>query len=176
MSDEQLIHEILSGDTSAFKTLMEKYQSQVFRTTMGFLHSKEDAEDITQDIFVKVYQSLTSFKGESEFSTWLYTVTVNMSINFITRNRKNRLLQSLEDIFSRPSSEKTPLEQLEESERDQRIRKAIDSLSEKQRTAFILSKYEELPQKTIASVMNTSEGAIEQLLQRAKNNLQRKLS
>lgn len=176
MSDEQLIHEILSGDTSAFKTLMEKYQLQVFRTVMGFVHVKEDAEDITQDIFVKVYQSLTSFKGESEFSTWLYRVTVNMSINFITRNRKNRLLQSLEDVFTKPSSEKTPLEQLEESERDQRIRKAIDSLPEKQRTAFILSKYEELPQKTIASVMNTSEGAIEQLLQRAKNNLQRKLS
>lgn len=176
MSDNELIHEILSGDTSAFKTLMEKYQLQVFRTVMGFVHVKEDAEDITQDIFVKVYQSLAFFKGESEFSTWLYRITVNMSINFINRNRKNRLLQSLEDVFAKPSSEKTPLEQLEESERDQRIRKAIDSLPEKQRTAFILSKYEELPQKTIASVMDTSEGAIEQLLQRAKNNLQKKLS
>ena len=176
MSDEQLIHEILSGDSSAFKTLMEKYQLQVFRTVIGFVHSKEDAEDITQDIFVKVYQSLTSFKGESEFSTWLYRISVNMSINFVNRNRKNRFLQSLEDIFYKPSGEKTPLEQLEESERDQRIRKAIDSLPEKQRTAFVLSKYEELPQKTIASVMNISEGAVEQLLQRAKNNLQKKLS
>ncbi|WP_436415902.1 RNA polymerase sigma factor [Petrimonas sp.] len=176
MPDEQLIHEILSGDTSAFKTLMEKYQMQVFRTVMGFVHSKEDAEDVTQDIFVKVYQSLASYKGESEFSTWLYRITVNMSINFVNRNRKNRLLQSLEDIFFKPSSEKTPLEQLEEWERDQRIRKAIDSLPEKQRMAFILSKYEELPQKTIASVMNTTEGAVEQLLQRAKNNLQKKLS
>ena len=99
-----------------------------------------------------------------------------MSINFVNRNRKNRFLQSLEDIFYKPSGEKTPLEQLEESERDQRIRKAIDSLPEKQRTAFVLSKYEELPQKTIASVMNISEGAVEQLLQRAKNNLQKKLS
>lgn len=176
MTDEQLIHEILSGDTSSFKTLMEKYQLQVFRTVIGFVHSKEDAEDITQDIFVKVYQSLTSFKGESEFSTWLYRITVNMSINFVNRNRKNRLLQSLEDVFYKPSNEKTPLEQLEESERDQRIRKAIDSLPEKQRMAFILSKYEELSQKTIASVMNTSEGAVEQLLQRAKNNLQKKLT
>ncbi len=99
-----------------------------------------------------------------------------MSINFVNRNRKNRLLQSLEDIFTKPGNEKTPLEQLEESERDRRIQKAIDSLTERQRMAFILSKYEELSQKTIASVMNTSEGAVEQLLQRAKNNLQRKLS
>ena len=176
MSDEQLIHEILSGDNSAFKALMEKYQLQVFRTVVGFVHSKEDAEDVTQDIFVKVYQSFTSFKGESEFSTWLYRITVNMSINFINRNRKNRLLQSLEDIFHKPRGEKTPMEHLEDSERDHRIRKAIDSLPEKQRMAFILSKYEELPQKTIASVMNTSEGAVEQLLQRAKNNLQKKLT
>ena len=176
MSDEQLIYKINSNDPSAFKTLMEKYQLQVFRTVMGFVHSKEDAEDITQDVFVKVYQSLASFKGESEFSTWLYRITVNMSINFVNRNRKNRLLQSLEDIFTKPGNEKTPLEQLEESERDRRIQKAIDSLTERQRMAFILSKYEELSQKTIASVMNTSEGAVEQLLQRAKNNLQRKLS
>ena len=175
MSDEQLIHEILSGDTSVFKTLMEKYQLQVFRTVMGFVHSKEDAEDITQDIFVKVYQSLIFFKGESEFTTWLYRITVNMSINFVNRNRKNRLTRSLEDVFYKPSGEKTPLEQLEESERDRRIRKAIDSLPEKQRMAFVLSKYEELPQKTIASVMNTSEGAVEQLLLRAKNNLRKKL-
>lgn len=176
MSDEQLINKILSGDTSAFKTLMEKYQLRVFRTAMGFVHSKEDAEDIVQDIFMKVYQSLASFKGESEFMTWLYRITVNMSINFVNRNRKNRLFQSLEGVLYRPSGEKTPLELLEVSERDRRIRNAIDSLPEKQRMAFVLSKYEELPQKTIASVMNTSEGAVEQLLQRARNNLQKKLS
>ncbi len=176
MSDEQLIHEIILGDTSAFKILMEKYQSQVFRTVMGFVHSKEDAEDITQDIFVKVYQSLTSFKGESELSTWLYRITVNISINFVNRNRKSRLLQSLEDIFHKPSNEKTPLEELEELERDQHIRKAIESLPETQRTAFILSKYEELSQKEIAKIMNKTEGAIEQLLQRAKNSLQKKLT
>ena len=106
MSDEQLIHEIILGDTSAFKILMEKYQSQVFRTAMGFVHSKEDAEDITQDIFVKVYQSLTSFKGESELSTWLYRITVNISINFVNRNRK-AVCSILEDILHKPSNENT---------------------------------------------------------------------
>lgn len=155
--------------------LMEKYQSQVFRTVMGFVHSKDDAEDITQDIFIKVFQSLTSFKGESEFSTWLYRIAVNMSLNFIKRNRKSRLLQSLEDIFHKPGSEKTPLELLEEAERDERIRKAIDSLPERQRMAFVLSRYEDLSQKVIASVMHASEGAVEQLLQRAKINLQKRL-
>ncbi len=175
MSDEQLIHEILSGNTLAFKELMEKYQGMVFRTAMGFVHAKEDAEDITQEIFIKVYQTLSDFKGDAKFSTWLYRITVNTSINFINKNRKNSLMQSLENIFFKSSDEKTPLEQLEESERDKRIKKAIDSLPDAQRTAFVLSKYEELSQKEIAAVMNKSEGAVEQLIQRAKNTLQKKL-
>jgi len=176
MSDEQLIREITAGNDAAFKTLMERYQQQVFRTVMGFVHTKEDAEDVTQEVFISVYRSLHTFQGESEFSTWLYRITVNMSLNFLRSNRKKRLLESLEALFTLRSDEKTPLEELESAERDRRIRKAIDSLPEKQRMAFILSRYEELPQKKIAAVMNRSEGAVEQLLQRAKENLQKKLS
>ncbi|MDD2513587.1 MAG: RNA polymerase sigma factor [Proteiniphilum sp.] len=176
MSDEQLIREIISGNDSAFKTLMERYQLQVFRTAMGFVHTKEDAEDITQNIFIRVYQSLNTFQGDAEFSTWLYRITVNMCLNDLRRNRKNRLLQSLETFFSVKSDQKTPLEELESAERDQRIRVAIDSLPEQQRMAFILSRYEELPQRQIAAVMKRSEGAVEQLLQRAKENLRKKLT
>ena len=176
MSDEQLIREITAGNYAAFKTLMERYQLQVFRTVMGFLHTKEDAEDITQEVFIRVYQSLHTFQGGSEFSTWLYRITINMSLNFLRSNRKKRMLQSLEALFTLRSEEKNPLEELESAERDRRIRKAIDSLPERQRMAFILSRYQELPQKKIAAVMNRSEGAVEQLLQRAKENLQKKLS
>ncbi|MDD4632144.1 MAG: RNA polymerase sigma factor [Proteiniphilum sp.] len=176
MSDEQLIKEITLGNHAAFKNLMEKYQLQVFRTVMGFVHIKEDAEEVTQDVFVRVYQSLSSFHHDAEFSTWLYRITVNTSLNFLRSNRKNRLLQSLETIFSHRSEEKTPLEELEHAERDRRIRMAIDALPEKQRMAFVLSRYEELPQRKIAAIMNRSEGAVEQLLQRAKENLQKKLS
>jgi len=175
MSDEQLIIEITSGNDAAFRTLMERYQQQVFRTVMGFVHSKEDAEDITQEIFIRVYQSLNTFQGESELSTWLYRITVNMSLNFLRSNRKKRLMQSLEALFTLRSEDKTPLEELESTERDRRIRQAIDSLPERQRLAFILSRYEELPQKKIAAVMNRSEGTVEQLLQRAKENLRKKL-
>ena len=175
MSDEQLIKKITSGNHAAFKNLMEKYQLQVFRTVMGFVHIKEDAEEVTQDVFVRVYQSISSFHHDAEFSTWLYRITVNMSLNFLRSNRKNRLLQSLEAIFSHRSEEKNPLEEMVQAERDRRIRMAIDSLPEKQRMAFVLSRYEELPQKKIAAVMNRSEGAVEQLLQRAKENLQKKM-
>src|SRR5690554_6876483 len=133
MSDEQLIKEITAGNDTAFRTLMERYQRQVFRTTMGFVHMKEDAEDITQEVFIRVYQSLHTFQGESEFSTWLYRITVNMSLNFLRRNRKKRVLQSLETLFTLRSDEKNPLEEMESAERDRRIRKAIDTLPERQR-------------------------------------------
>lgn len=175
MSDVQLIEKIQSGNIAVFEQLMAKYERMVFRTAMGFIHTKEDAEDLTQDIFIQVYQSLSKFKGDAEFSTWLYRITVNMSINFVNKNRKKKLLESLGTIFHLSSKEKTPLELLEQSECDKRIKKAIDSLPDTQRTAFVLSRYEELSQKEIATIMNKSEGAVEQLLQRAKNSLQKKL-
>ena len=128
MSDEQLIKEITSGNEAAFTSLMEKYQLRVFRTVMGFVHTKEDAEEVTQDIFVKVYRTLSSFQHDAEFSTWLYRITVNMSLNFLRSNSKNRLLQSLEAIFSLRSEEKTPLEELEQAERDRKDQTARDEL------------------------------------------------
>ncbi len=175
MSDSKLIQDILAGNNNAFRELIEKYQDRVFRTAMGFVHSKEDAEDITQEVFINVFQSLHKFKGDSEFSTWIYRITVNNSLNFINRNKKNWFLQSIDEIFNKSDDNNTPLEDLEMKERDERIKKAIDSLPESQRTAFVLSKYEELSQREIAQIMKRTEGAIEQLLQRAKNNLQKKL-
>lgn len=176
MSDNEIVQEIVSGNSAAFQKLMEKYQNRIFRTAMGFTHSKEDAEDITQDVFVKVFQSLDTFKGNAELSTWLYRITVNTAINFANTLKRRSILQSLETILFKTSEDKTPLEKLEISEREARIKKAIDTLPDAQRTAFILSNYEDLPQKEIAAIMQKSEGSIEQLLIRAKKNLQKKLS
>jgi len=175
MSDKQLIEEIRSGNLDAFSILMERYQQQVFRMAMGFLHIKEDAEDLTQEIFIRLYESLHTFHADAAFSTWLYRIALNMSLNQLRKNKKRQLLQSIESIFNRDSREKTPLEMLESKERDREIQAAIDALPERQRMAFILSRYEELPQKQIAAIMNRSEGAVEQLLQRANENLRKRL-
>lgn len=180
MTDQQIIQQILSGNINTFEMLVRKYQQMVFRTAMGFVHSKEDAEDISQDVFLKAYSSLQLFKGEAEFSTWLYRITINTAINFVNRNKIKNLFDDIENVlssmFNRVTDEKNIQEQMEANEKSRKIQKAIESLNEKQKIAFILSKYEELPQKRIAEIMNTSEGAVEQLLQRAKINLQKKLS
>ncbi len=180
MSEEKIIQEILEGNISKFKLLVEKYQDLVFRTSMGFVHNKEDAEDLTQDVFTRAFLSLKTFNGDAEFSTWLYRITVNTSINHLNRIKNRGLLhlaeEILQNLFNRASDDKNPQQQLEQSERDNAIRKAIDALPEKQRTAFVLSKYDDLTQKEIAAIMQSSEGSVEQLLQRAKSNLQKKLS
>ncbi len=180
MSEQQIIQAILSGDHSKFEWLVVKYQTMVFRTAMGFVHSKEDAEDLTQEVFIRIFQALRTFNGDAEFSTWLYRITVNISINHLNKMKNRGLLHFVEDLllntFNRASEDKNPLQQLEQKERDRAIRKAIDALPEKQRTAFVLSKYDDLTQKEIAAIMQSTEGSVEQLLQRAKSSLQKKLS
>lgn len=178
MIDSEYIQAVRSGNTAAFKPLVERYQQLVFRTVVGFLHHQEEAEDLTQEIFVKIWQSLDTFSGDSTISTWIYRITVNHSLNYLRQKKRNTLFSFAEELFqqllNKADEETIPEDELEA--RDRQIRAAIDSLSEKQRTAFVLSKYEELSQKEIARIMETSEGSVEQHLQRAKKNLQKKLS
>lgn len=179
MSDQKIIEEILKGNQTMFRLLVEKYQKMVFVTAIGFVHSKEDAEDLTQEIFVKAWESLSSFKGDSEFSTWLYRIAVNSCINSAQKKQWTHFIELAEEwiqnFFHIESGDKDSQQLLEANETDAAIQKAIDSLPISQRTAFLLSTFDDLSQKQIADVMQRTEGAVEQLLQRAKTNLQRKL-
>lgn len=165
--------------------LVEQYQQMVFRTCMGFLHNKDDADDLTQDIFIQAYQSLSRFKGEAAFSTWLYRIAVNASLNKVRKSSKNLILQRIDAFFGTeksgeapflPSDAEDPENILIRQEHVEWVRRALDSLPENQRTAIVLSKYDDLSQKEIAEIMKTSQGAVEALLQRAKKNLREKLS
>ncbi len=180
MSEEQIIEQILNGNIQFFDNLVEKYQSMVFRTAMGFVHSKEDAEDITQDVFIKAFQSINSFRKQAGFQTWLYRITVNTSLNHLNRNKKNFFLQLSESVSEKftqfKSGYRNPEQEAIENQKDGIIQDALNSLPEKQKIAFILSKYDELSQKQIAEIINCSEGSVEQYLQRAKLNLQKKIS
>jgi len=152
---------------------------------MGFLHNKDDADDLTQEVFIQAYQSLGKFKGEAYFSTWIYRIAVNASLNGVRKSSKNQFLQRLGNIFvsdksreySFPSSDlENPENILIHTERNEWVEKALSSLPEKQRIAIVLSKYDDLSQKEIAEIMETTEGAVEALIQRAKSNLREKLS
>ncbi|PKO95646.1 MAG: RNA polymerase sigma factor [Bacteroidetes bacterium HGW-Bacteroidetes-7] len=177
--DSIILEEIKGGNKEAFRELAERYSTPLFRLSMGYLHSKEDAEDMVQEIFVKLYHSLDSFKGDSKFSTWLYRIAVNTCLNEIARRKRRDIFTTFGDnmtkIFNHSGDSKNPEEQTISEENKKRVRKAIESLPEKQQTAFVLQKYKELSQKEIAEIMQISEGAVEQHLVRAKSSLQKKL-
>lgn len=162
-----------------FEQIVRQYQTMVFRTAIGFVHTKEDAEDITQDVFLRAYRSWDNFRADAAVSTWLYRITVNLSLNHINSKNKRGVLQIGEDLLSNllawSSGVQNPHQQMEQREQDDKIAYAIDSLPDKQRTAFVLSRYDDLPQKEISAIMGVTEGAVEQLLMRAKANLQKKL-
>lgn len=167
-------------DPANFAEVVNEYHTLIFRTAMGFVHSKEDAEDLTQETFIKAFQNIHKFRGDSEISTWLYRIVVNLSLNHISQKKKKGWLSFsnnlLQNIFTlKTSDDPNPQQKIECDERDMLIQDAIDQLPDKQRTAFILYRYDDLSQKQVADIMNISEGAVEQLLLRAKNNLQKKL-
>lgn len=175
MQDVELIQSILGGNTRNYEQLVKKYQTNVFRTVIGMLHNKEDAEEITQDVFIKVYNSLSSFSGKSAFSTWLYRITINTSISHLRKKKRRGLWVELTNFFQFQSKEKPAETVLTEKNDKILIQQAIDSLPDKQKLAFVLTKHEELPQRQVAEIMEITEGAVEQLVVRAKANLRKKL-
>jgi RNA polymerase sigma-70 factor, ECF subfamily len=185
MRDSELIKLILQGDKEKFRILVEHYQQMVFRTCMGFLHDKDNADDLTQDIFIQAYQSLNSFKGKAAFSTWIYRIAVNASLNRVRKNSGNPILNRLDSLFGSGKEKEISLQAFDNEnpesilirqEHSKWVQNALDNLPENQRTAIVLSKYDDLSQKEIAEIMNTTEGAVEALIQRAKTNLRVKLS
>jgi len=185
MSDSEVIKLILQGDKEKFRILVEQYQQMVFRTCMGFLHNKDDADDLTQDVFIQAYLSLLHFKGGSAFSTWLYRIAVNASLNKIRKSPLKLIFQRFENIagskneketYPSVSVEEDPENILIRQEHIEWVKRALDTLPENQHTAIVLSRYDDLSQKEIAEIMDTTEGAVEALLQRAKKNLREKLS
>ena len=185
MTDNEIILQIVQGDSDLFRKLVERYQPLVFRTCMGFLHNKDDADDLAQEVFILVYQTLSGFKGDASFSTWIYRIAVNASLNKIRKSSKNSFIQRMETVFGFDKSQEVSF-QIPEHENPENIlvlnehrewvQKALNSLPENQRTAIVLSKYDDLSQKEIAAIMNTTEGAVEALIHRAKANLREKLS
>ncbi len=184
MTEKELIKGILVANQTAFKILVDKYQPLVLNTCNSFLHNKNNAEDITQEVFIEVFLSIHKFEKNAKLSTWLYRISVNKSLNFIRDNKKRNIVRNIENFFSGEqnteiqiaddnyqSSENTD----NQDERIELLHKSINSLSKNQKTAFTLHKFENLSYKEISEVMNLSLSSVEGLIHRAKYNVQKKI-
>ncbi|MGB0390667.1 MAG: RNA polymerase sigma factor [Salibacteraceae bacterium] len=159
-----------------FNSIYLKHSELVYNLSLNYLHSKEDAEEITQDVFVKVFHELSNFRGESKLKTWIYRITINACLDKIkSAQRRNKLnfLRYISDGFVsvQPLEFNHPGIQLEQKEATERILIEIQKLPEKQQTAIILKSIEGLSQKEIAEIMDLSEKAVESLLSRARAKL-----
>ena len=181
MSEAQFISQLKAGDASAFRELVDKYSRKIYNTVLSILQNKEDAEDVTQEVFVEIFRSISRFKGESLLSTWIYRIGISKSLEFLRKkNRKKRfILEKLDNEVAGYINEipffHHPGIQLENKERAAILFAAMKKLPEKQQSAFVLHKIEGLPYSEIAAILDTTLPAIESLMFRAKQNLQKLL-
>lgn len=183
MDENELIQQVIQHSNSqAFSILVNRYSKMVITTCMGFIGNYHDAEDIAQDVFVELYESLPEFRNESKLSTWLYRIAVNKSLNFLRRKKRETFLQNflgnrtkdntgqtIDNIIGKQHIDSN----IEMREQHKQLRHAMDKLPENQRIALVLNTYHELSYKEIAEVMETSVSSVESLLFRAKNNLRK---
>ena len=178
MNDEQLVEQFKNGHRDAFDKLVLRYQDKVLNTCFRFIGNTEEARDATQDIFIKVYHALAQFKPKASFSTWLYRIAVNHSLNVLRSKKRRSWLRNFSAFGSEPAEiglladfSNHPQHVLEKEERSALLHKALNQLGEGQRAAIILSRFEGLSYKEIADVLNTSVSSVESRLFRARQKL-----
>lgn len=174
-----LIDELRDGDMTALAILVEKYKRLVYRVAVQITKNHEDANDVMQDTFLKVYESIHSFRKEAAFETWLYRIVVNHAMNLVKcreRRRESPLSGTSEmkihpDLRRSTDLANNPHLHLERKERQRWVTQAVNSLPLKQRTVVILHEFEGLTHPEIASILNCSEGTVRSRLHYARHKL-----
>ena len=169
--DRALVEACLAGDTSAFDVLVERHRKQVYQVCYRFAGNHEDASDLAQDVFVRAYRALRTFKGHSAFSTWLYRVAVNAGLNHVAVKRP--VLEAIGSREHEDTQAERPDRAVLRQERAATVRAAIARLPRKQRATMILRMYHELPHEQIAAILGSSVGAVKANFFHALANLKR---
>lgn len=182
MNQAELISGLKKQEESAFKILVEDYKDKVFNLCFGYVRNGSEAEDLAQEVFIDVFNSVGKFNEEAELSTWIYRITINTSLQFIRKQKAQKRWGFITSLFGNEDQvgryyreEIHPGVTLENKERSKILFSKIDLLSENQKTAFLLNKIEGKDYKEVAEIMNTTVSSVESLLHRAKSNLRKSL-
>lgn len=182
LNEWELIERLKQGDEAAFKQIVDSSQGLVYNTALGIVQSPEDAEDVAQEVFVQLYESIKGFKGESRLSTWLYRVTVSKAMDHLRKKKRKKRFAFVQSLFGAndelvhdPPDFVHPGVTLDNKEKAKELFKAIEKLPEKQKVAFTLNRVEGLSYQEISEIMKLTVASVESLLHRARKNLRRTL-
>lgn len=183
LNDLELVERLKKGDEAAFKMIVDTWQDMVYNTSLGIVQSNEDAEDVAQEVFVQVYESIGQFKGDSKFSTWLYRIAVTKSLDHLRKKKRKKRFAFVQSLFGMNEEEvrhepefNHPGVSLENKEKAAVLFRAIDKLPDNQKAAFTLHKLEGLSYQEVAEIMETTVSSVESLMHRAKTNLKKNLT
>lgn len=173
--DEHLMLKVKKGDLKAFETIVGRYEKSLYNFALRLLKSEEDAKDITQEIFIRVYKAAPAYEVRAKFSTWIYRIAKNLCLNFI-RDRKNVSHLSFDDSqveLQIPEKKITgnPLKELEIKDMSIKVAKAVHKLPENLKTAVILCKYHDMSYEQAAQVIGCTVNALKIRIHRARKLL-----
>ena len=183
-AEQRLVKGARTGDLEAYDSLVRRYQERIYATIYHMTANHEDATDLAQETFIKAYQALKSFKGDSSFFTWVYRIAVNKTINFL-KQRKNKTYMSLNDLDFNAEhdadlvaliSEKTPRREVNLIELQEKLNAAMQKLSEIHRLVVTLHDVQGLSHEEIGKIMNCNTGTVRSRLFYARQQLQAYLS
>jgi RNA polymerase sigma-70 factor (ECF subfamily) len=178
-----LIEQLKRGDETAYKTIVDQWKDLIYNTVLGIVQNETEAEDLTQDVFIKVFENISSFKGESKLSTWMFRIATTTALDHLRSKKRKKRFGFVQSIFGNNEDERedeipdfhNPGVTLDNKERAAVLFKAISTLPDNQKAAYTLNKLEGLSYREIGEVLNTTVPAVESLMSRANANLRRKL-
>ena len=179
-TDEVLVARAQSGDTSAFDQLVIRYSPRLYGMIYHMTSNKEDANDLTQDVFAKAYRSLRRFRGRSSFYTWIYAIGTNMTLNFL-KKRNRRAAWSLDNLDSGIQNDEAmvdlahaanPRHQSDLNELQKKLNEALQSLSNRHRAVVTMFDIQGIPHAEISKILKVSEGTVRSRLFYAHRQLQ----
>jgi RNA polymerase sigma-70 factor (ECF subfamily) len=170
--DIALMESVKNGDDAAFEELLTRHHQSVYRLAYRFLNDSPEAEDITQEVFLRVFKAARTYSPKAKFSTWLYTITKNLCFNALRKKRSVSIFSIEDEILPElPSMDESPIARLEEAEVKKRVLDAVKELPANLRIAVLLLKYHGLSYEEVAEILECTVNAVKLRVHRAKKFL-----
>lgn len=172
--EQLLIENVQRGEKAAFQELVEKYKQKVYYMALDMTGNHHDAEDLSQEVFMKVYTSIKDFRGDAKLSSWMYRIAMNTCIDK-TRRKRLKLVELDDKMHEKPAAGAPPDTAIEARSTQMQIDQALQKLPPRQRSIFVMRHYNELMLREIAEALGISEGTVKAQLFRAIKRLQKEL-